>query len=166
MLTGSTLAEALTHFIAETRGWGLGRIELTYQSLTLSALLDQVDQSPFQGPTSIDRSARNKKVISPPPTDPTRNRHGAASSRNQTHPYFRQSKHSAWVSLDGPCKRRDFNPRTDATSVDMDFDSSGESRHQFHARVMQAVQALLAQSARQGWSSAVVVSHELCRLPA
>lgn len=43
---------------------------------------------------------------------------------------------------------------------DPDFaPEGGESRHQFHARVMQAVQALLAQSARQGWSSAVVVSH-------
>ena len=43
---------------------------------------------------------------------------------------------------------------------DPDFaPEGGESRRQFHARIMQAVQALLAQSARAGWSSAVVVSH-------
>ena len=43
---------------------------------------------------------------------------------------------------------------------DPDFaPEGGESRRQFHARVMLAVQALLTQSEREGWSSAVVVSH-------
>ena len=43
---------------------------------------------------------------------------------------------------------------------DPDFaPEGGESRKQFHARVMQAVQALLLQGAREGWSSVVVVSH-------
>jgi len=35
----------------------------------------------------------------------------------------------------------------------------GESRRQFHARVMRAVQQLVARCHRQGWRSAVVVSH-------
>ena len=43
---------------------------------------------------------------------------------------------------------------------DPDFaPEGGESRNQFHARVMQAVQTLVAQSSQQGWSNAVVVSH-------
>lgn len=45
-------------------------------------------------------------------------------------------------------------------SHDPDFaPEGGESRRQFHARVMQAVQALLGRCLQEGWSSAVVVSH-------
>lgn len=43
---------------------------------------------------------------------------------------------------------------------DPDFaPQGGESRRQFHARVMQAVQALVQQSSQHGWHSPVVVSH-------
>ncbi len=35
----------------------------------------------------------------------------------------------------------------------------GESRRQFHARVMQAVQALVQRCAQEGWQSPLVVSH-------
>ena len=38
-------------------------------------------------------------------------------------------------------------------------DLGGESRRQFHARVMQAVQALVARCAQEGLHSPVVVSH-------
>lgn len=45
-------------------------------------------------------------------------------------------------------------------SHDPDFaPTGGESRRQFHARVMQAVQALLERCRQQGWASPVVVSH-------
>ncbi len=45
-------------------------------------------------------------------------------------------------------------------SLDPDFaPEGGESRRQFHARVMQAVLALVERSRRQGWLSPVVVSH-------
>lgn len=45
-------------------------------------------------------------------------------------------------------------------SHDPDFTpSGGESRRQFHARVMQAVQALVQRCAQEGWTSPVVVSH-------
>jgi 2,3-bisphosphoglycerate-dependent phosphoglycerate mutase len=44
--------------------------------------------------------------------------------------------------------------------LDPDFaPEGGESRRQFHARVMQAVQALVARCAQEGWSTGVVVSH-------
>lgn len=43
---------------------------------------------------------------------------------------------------------------------DPDFaPQGGESRRQFHARVMQAVQALVQQCSQHGWHSPVVVSH-------
>lgn len=43
---------------------------------------------------------------------------------------------------------------------DPDFaPQGGESRRQFHARVMQAVQALVQQCSLHGWHSPVVVSH-------
>lgn len=43
---------------------------------------------------------------------------------------------------------------------DPDFaPEGGESRRQFHARVMQAVQALVARCEREGWHAPVVVSH-------
>ena len=43
---------------------------------------------------------------------------------------------------------------------DPDFaPEGGESRRQFHARVMQAVQALVERCTREGWPSPVVVSH-------
>ena len=43
---------------------------------------------------------------------------------------------------------------------DPDFaPEAGESRRQFHARVMQAVQALLERCQTQGWTAPVVVSH-------
>jgi len=43
---------------------------------------------------------------------------------------------------------------------DPDFaPSGGESRRQFHARVMQAVQALVERCRQEGWQSPVVVSH-------
>ncbi len=43
---------------------------------------------------------------------------------------------------------------------DPDFaPEGGESRRQFHARVIEAVQALVARCAAQGWQSPVVVSH-------
>ena len=35
----------------------------------------------------------------------------------------------------------------------------GESRRQFHARILRAVQALVARCAQEGWQSPVVVSH-------
>lgn len=45
-------------------------------------------------------------------------------------------------------------------SHDPDFaPEGGESRRQFHARVMQAVQTLLERCQQQGWRSPVVVSH-------
>ena len=45
-------------------------------------------------------------------------------------------------------------------SHDPDFaPEGGESRRQFHARVMQAVQALLDRCSQEGWQSPVVVSH-------
>ncbi len=45
-------------------------------------------------------------------------------------------------------------------SLDPDFaPEGGESRRQFHARVMQAVQALVARCAQEGLDSPVVVSH-------
>ena len=45
-------------------------------------------------------------------------------------------------------------------SRDPDFaPPGGESRRQFHARVMQAVQALVERCAQDGWASPVVVSH-------
>ena len=45
-------------------------------------------------------------------------------------------------------------------SHDPDFaPPGGESQRQFHARVMQAVQALLTRCRQQGWVSPVVVSH-------
>lgn len=45
-------------------------------------------------------------------------------------------------------------------SQDLDFaPEGGESRRQFHARVMQAVQALVARCLQQDWHSPVVVSH-------
>ena len=43
---------------------------------------------------------------------------------------------------------------------DPDFaPEGGESRRQFHARVLRAVQHLVARCQRQGWTTAVVVSH-------
>lgn len=43
---------------------------------------------------------------------------------------------------------------------DPDFaPEGGESRRQFHARVMQAVQALVQRCVREGWCAPVVVSH-------
>lgn len=43
---------------------------------------------------------------------------------------------------------------------DPDFaPTGGESRTQFHARVMQAVQALVARCKREGWHACMVVSH-------
>lgn len=45
-------------------------------------------------------------------------------------------------------------------SLDPDFaPEGGESRRQFHARVMQAVQRLIERCLQQGWRTSVVVSH-------